>query len=77
MMQVELTHVEEADVLDGVDDDQPLSVAVRHQAEVGAQGKAAHVRRRHRVHVRRQAYQLGVVSGNLDEQNFVCSLCTG
>ena len=38
-----LTHVEETDVLDGVDDDEPLAVAVRHQAEVGAQGQAAHL----------------------------------
>ena len=62
-----LTHVEEADVLHGVDDDEPLSVAVGHQAKVGAEGEAAHLRRRHRVHVRRQAYQLRVVSGHLGE----------
>ena len=60
-----LTHVEETDVLDGVDDDEPLAVAVRHQPEVGAQREAGHVRRRHRVHVRRQADQLRVIPGHL------------
>ena len=62
-----LTHVEEADVLHGVDDDQSLAVAVGHQAEVGAEGEAGHVRRRHRVHVGRQAYELRVVSGHLQK----------
>ena len=52
-------------MLHGVDDDEPLPVAVRHQPEVGAQRQAAHLRGRHRVHVRRQADQLGVVTGNL------------
>ena len=54
-------------MLHGVDDDQSLAVAVGHEAEVGAEGEAGHVRRRHRVHVRRQAYQLSVVSRHLGE----------